>query len=472
MRSAAQARTLGDPYPDGGRHDGKPMSNTSGPLGSEEAWYTERFRVEPTYDRLLDQVTGFKVERAQLLASYIEPTADERAEGTKVPQEAHRAIARLVRDVYIRVIITTNFDQLLEEALRAESVVPRVVSTPEALEQALPLAQERCTIIKVHGDYTSGELKNTTEELADCDARFNRLLERVFGDFGLIICGWSADWDRALRAVIKENSSRAYSTFWAARGQLGDEATSVLNSRRGKALINIDDADSFFQVLEEKVTSIREVLNSETLTAEVARATLDRYLARPNENRILIYNLVTSESNKALSWLESHIVPYSSESWEPVEDPARQPHEYVRNGTAKLLTLFRPVTGEVRATGVTTAPNTVLHPWLQGEVTEMLAGLATVTTPEQERPEAAQWKTWLGHEPRAPLPPLRMILIWDNLAGHLSCSIVSWLFAHGVMPLHTPLSGSWLNLAEAVQRIIVRRALAGQHPQTPEEIIT
>jgi hypothetical protein len=40
------------------------------------------------------------------------------------------------------------------------------------------------------------------------------------------------------------------------------------------------------------------------------------------------------------------------------------------------------------------------------------------------------------------------------------------------MPLYTPLSGSWLNLAEALQRIIVRRALSGQHPQTPAEIIT
>jgi hypothetical protein len=39
------------------------------------------------------------------------------------------------------------------------------------------------------------------------------------------------------------------------------------------------------------------------------------------------------------------------------------------------------------------------------------------------------------------------------------------------MPLYTPLSGSWLNLAEGVQRIVVRRALAGQHPETPEEII-
>jgi hypothetical protein len=64
------------------------------------------------------------------------------------------------------------------------------------------------------------------------------------------------------------------------------------------------------------------------------------------------------------------------------------------------------------------------------------------------------------------------MLIWDNLAGHLSTSIVTWLFAHGVMPLYTPLSGSWLNMAESVQRILVGRALAGQHPKSGTELIT
>ena len=164
-------------------------------------------------------------------------------------------------------------------------------------------------------------------------------------------------------------------------------------------------------------------------------------------------------------------IPYPGETWRPAGDPERQPHEYVRHGTAKLLTLFHPATGEVRGKGVGSAPNAVLHPWLETELTDILATLPEVTTPEQERPEAARWTTWLGHEPRAPLPPLRLILIWDNLAGHLSWSIVDWLFRHGVMPLYTPLSGSWLNLAESLQRIIVRRALSGQHPQSPEEII-
>jgi hypothetical protein len=63
------------------------------------------------------------------------------------------------------------------------------------------------------------------------------------------------------------------------------------------------------------------------------------------------------------------------------------------------------------------------------------------------------------------LPPLRMLLIWDNLSGHHSAEMLCWLMAHGVMVLFTPLGGSWLNLAESIQRILVRRALSGTHPR-------
>jgi len=49
---------------------------------------------------------------------------------------------------------------------------------------------------------------------------------------------------------------------------------------------------------------------------------------------------------------------------------------------------------------------------------------------------------------------------------------VLWLFSHGIMPLYTPLGGSWLNMTESVQRILKRRTLAGHHPQTADEIIT
>src|SRR3954449_13206368 len=41
-------------------------------------------------------------------------------------------------------------------------------------------------------------------------------------------------------------------------------------------------------------------------------------------------------------------VPHPGPSWQPREHPAQQPHEYIRGGTSKILTLFHPATGQVR----------------------------------------------------------------------------------------------------------------------------
>ncbi len=112
-------------------------------------------------------------------------------------------------------------------------------------------------------------------------------------------------------------------------------------------------------------------------------------------------------------------VPVAGQTWEPMGKPHCQPHEYERNGTAKLLTLFHPASGQVRAKAVTSAANAVRHPWLHAELLDVLARLPEVTLPEAQRPALAQWQTWEGR-PCPHLPPLRLILVWDNLAGHLS----------------------------------------------------
>ena len=153
-----------------------------------------------------------------------------------------------------------------------------------------------------------------------------------------------------------------------------------------------------------------------------------------------------------------------------------RPHEYVRGGTAKLLTLFHPADGELRVKGVTSSANAVLHPWLKQELTAILARLpepVMVLSPQVNR---QVWKSWqqglskpitLSEE----LPQLRILLVLDNLTGHKTPEMVLWMFEHGVMPLYTPLGGSWLNMAESVQRILATRALDGQHPTTANQII-
>jgi len=169
-------------------------------------------------------------------------------------------------------------------------------------------------------------------------------------------------------------------------------------------------------------------------------------------------------------------LPYPGTHWRPMGLPARYPHDYLRRGTAKQLTLFHPASGRVRVTGVRRCTNAVLHPWLETELAQILAAVpepTEVLSAAENRRRWARWQDGLTVRITLPdeLPPLRMLLVLDNLTGHRTASFVLWLFAHGIMPLYTPLSGSWLNMAESIQRILKRRALDGHHPQSPEEII-
>ncbi len=129
----------------------------------------------------------------------------------------------------------------------------------------------------------------------------------------------------------------------------------------------------------------------------------------------------------------------------------------------------------MRVKGVTACPNAVLHKWLQEQLTQILALLPAPTerSPQDNR---AQWQRWQEGLQIAPsisddMPPLRLLLVLDNLSGHHTPKFVMWLCEHGIMPLYTPLGGSWLNMSESIQRILVRRALDGEHPTTPQQII-
>jgi hypothetical protein len=179
-------------------------------------------------------------------------------------------------------------------------------------------------------------------------------------------------------------------------------------------------------------------------------------------------------------WTEDEAGPFTTapcpgQHWRPEGEPERYPHEYLRQGTAKQLTLFHPASGTVRVKGVLRTTNAVVHPWLEAHLTEILAALLepTEVPPAENRRCWVRWQEGLSTPLSLPddLPPLRLLLVLDNLTGHYTVAFVRWLFAHGVMPLYTPLSGSYLNMAESIQRILKGRALTGQQPQSPQEII-
>lgn len=180
-------------------------------------------------------------------------------------------------------------------------------------------------------------------------------------------------------------------------------------------------------------------------------------------------------------WCEDEAGPFQTrpqpgQKWCPVGHPERFDHTFIRQGTAKLLTLFHPRDGVVKVKGVVATPNTTIHPWLEDTLGKIIEALPQRKRQRSAAGERALWEVWQkGMCEQFTLPqkpvPLRLLLVLDNLTGHKSYNLISWFYNHGVMPLFTPLGGSWLNMAESIQRIIKRRGLDGSCPAKPADII-
>lgn len=290
------------------RRVGALRGETAGRTDAEwEAWYRAQTGRAPDYSDLLADLGRQQTERQSIIASYIEPTEAGRAAGLKLPTDAHKAIARLVASGYIRVILTTNFDQLLENALRDAGVTPVVIASPDQCNGARPLQHVlagSCTVIKLHGDYLDVRSLNTAEELATYDAGMERLLARVFDEYGLVICGWSGVWDTALRNAMLRAPGRRYSTWWASLGPLAAPAQDLADHRDAQ-LVAIDGADGFFCRLADQVELIDKLRQKppETIPLMIARA--KRYLADPSKHRIDLHDLIEAACDQIIQGMGS-----------------------------------------------------------------------------------------------------------------------------------------------------------------------
>lgn len=274
------------------------------------AWYEEQFGEEPDYSKILAKLARHPDERQRLLRGYFEPSEEEREEGSKGPTAAHRAIASLCRRKYIRVIVTTNFDRLLEQALIAEGLQPTVISTVDAVRGAPPLVDADLVIVKIHGDYLDSRVRNTTGELERYPKPLERLLDRILDEFGLVVCGWSARWDPALRGAMERCRNQRYTTYWTGVAEPDENLRALLRLRRAE-FIQIDGADEFFRDLDEKVLALEEHARPHPLSVETAVAALKRYLT-DDGHFIRLHDLVTSETERVREAVSPELFPSST----------------------------------------------------------------------------------------------------------------------------------------------------------------
>lgn len=267
-------------------------------IPSPEEWFKSKYDEEPNYSTILAKLVKSPSERVNFLKPYFEPTEDEIEQGLKLPTKTHKHIASLIKKGYIKVVITTNFDRLLEKALQAEGIEPIIIRHPNDIDGAMPLVHSDFVLVKLNGDYLDTRFLNTEEELSTYDKKLQQYILRIINEFGIISCGWSAKWDIGLLNVLRQSENFRFSSYWTHLGKCEPELSEVAKIRKGET-VNINDSDSFFEELSDNILALENINDNHPLTADIAVARLKRYIVK-DEYKILLHDLFQNQLNEIL----------------------------------------------------------------------------------------------------------------------------------------------------------------------------
>ena len=150
---------------------------------------------------------------------------DSKMTGAK-PSYGHFALATLMRANLARLAWTTNVDPLIADACAKvyDATGPLTTVALDAPEIAAQcIAEGRWPLeVKLHGDFRSRRLKNTTDELRHQDQRLRQILVDNCRRFGLIVVGYSGRDDSimdALDEAAQHGDAFPAGLFWLHRGE-------------------------------------------------------------------------------------------------------------------------------------------------------------------------------------------------------------------------------------------------------------
>jgi NAD-dependent SIR2 family protein deacetylase len=175
--------------------------------------------------------SGAADEYAALFEAVYPSEADRRAyldskmTGAK-PSYGHLALATLMRAQLTRMVWTPNFDSLVADACAKIYDTTGYLTTvtldaPDLAAQVI--ADGRWPIeVKLHGDFRSRRLKNTSDELRQQDARLRHVLIDSCRRFGAVVAGYSGRDDSimdALAEALERSGAFPAGLFWLHRGE-------------------------------------------------------------------------------------------------------------------------------------------------------------------------------------------------------------------------------------------------------------
>ena len=192
----------------------------------------------------------------------------------KSPSYGYYLLASVLSQTANRVVITTNFDSLLEDALFSVHPVRPLVIGHESLVRYMQFNGDTPTILKIHRDLRYNP-KNTTEDLS---GGWKNLLKHELREYTPVVIGYGGG-DNTLMAVLREKSplDRLY---WLKRSAPEPEIEEIITRHHGN-WVEIEGFDKAMYTLCREL-GLPDVLDT---MEEMYKSRKEKFVASLNKIR-------------------------------------------------------------------------------------------------------------------------------------------------------------------------------------------
>ncbi|MDC0671040.1 SIR2 family protein [Nannocystis radixulma] len=217
----------------------------------------------------------------------------------KDPSFGYSVLAHILAETRHKLVITTNFDNLVSEALSIFTGIAPLVCGHESLANFVHVEPRRPVVVKIHRDLLMAPM-NRVAEIAALQSAWVEPLTKVFRSYTPIVIGYGGN-DGSLMGFLNSlpEDSIPGGIFWCYYGPAGPPAPEIrhLVARHRGILVPIEGFDELMLRLSARlrIPLLDQVIESK------ARARVDNYRRRVEELQARLFPPAPAEARPAVA---------------------------------------------------------------------------------------------------------------------------------------------------------------------------
>ena len=167
--------------------------------------YEECLTADAQYGFWMDEFDNSPRERQRLIEAMID---------RKDPGGAYILLSYMIERKVFSNILTTNFDDLINDALIYFTSTKCRFYADDEISQFISVYSDQPNIIKLHGDYRFANMKNTSKETVQLSKNLEIKIGELLQNFNLVVVGYNGADHSIMNALNKVKANSKYELIW------------------------------------------------------------------------------------------------------------------------------------------------------------------------------------------------------------------------------------------------------------------